>query len=67
VGIHQDAPFNINLNINNEKQNCKIGTVCGGVLVRGGRVNGGDYGEGIWLMDFIYLYEIGQRNLLQLL
>jgi hypothetical protein len=32
-----------------------------------GRVNKGDLGEGIWLMDFIYLYEIEQRNLLQLL
>jgi hypothetical protein len=30
-----------------------------------GRRNGGDEGEGIWLMDFIYLYEIEQRNLLQ--
>jgi hypothetical protein len=25
------------------------------------------YGEGIWLMDFRYLYEIEQRDLLQLL
>jgi hypothetical protein len=32
-----------------------------------GRVNGGDGGEGIWWMGFIYLYEIEQRNLLQLL
>jgi hypothetical protein len=32
--------------------------VCGGVLVREGRVNGGDGGEGIWLMGFIYIYEI---------
>jgi hypothetical protein len=30
-------------------------------------VNEGDEGEGMWLMDFIYLYEIEQRNLLQLL
>jgi hypothetical protein len=26
-----------------------------------------DEGEGMWLMDFIYLYEIEQWNLLQLL
>jgi hypothetical protein len=28
------------------------------VLVREGRVNGGDEGEGIWLMGFIYIHEI---------
>jgi hypothetical protein len=28
------------------------------------KVNEGDEGEGIWWMDFIYLYEIEQRNLL---
>jgi hypothetical protein len=33
----------------------------------GGRVNEGDDGEGIWLMDVIYLYEIEQRNLLKFL
>jgi hypothetical protein len=33
----------------------------------GGRVNGGDEGEGIWWMDFIYIHEIEQRNLLQVL
>jgi hypothetical protein len=45
-----------------------IGTACmwGGTSVRG-RVNEGDSGEGISLIDFIYIYEIGQRNLLQLL
>jgi hypothetical protein len=32
-----------------------------------GRVNEGDYGEVILLVDFIYLYEIEQRNLFQLL
>jgi hypothetical protein len=31
-----------------------------GVLVGGGRVNRGDEGEGIRLMDFIYIYEIEQ-------
>jgi hypothetical protein len=30
-------------------------------------VNEGDEGEGLWLMDFIYLYKIEQRNLLWLL
>jgi hypothetical protein len=38
-----------------------------GVLVGGERVKEGDEGEGIWLMDFIYLHEIEHRNLLQLL
>jgi hypothetical protein len=56
--------LNINLDINNEIQDCKIDTVCGGrVLAREGRVNERDYSEGIWLIDFIY--EIKQRNLLQ--
>jgi hypothetical protein len=32
-----------------------------------GEVNGEDEGEGIWLMDFIYLHEIEQKNLLQCL
>jgi hypothetical protein len=30
------------------------------VLVGGERVNGGDECEGIWLMGFIYIYEIRQ-------
>jgi hypothetical protein len=38
-----------------------------GVLVEVGRVNEGDKGDDICLMDFIYLYEIEQGNLLQLL
>jgi hypothetical protein len=37
-----------------------------GVLV-GERVNGGDEGEGIWLMGFIYIYKIEQGNFLLLL
>jgi hypothetical protein len=41
-------------------------SVCGEEILVGG-VNEGDEGEGIWSMDFIYLYEIEQRNLLQLL
>jgi hypothetical protein len=40
--------LNTDLNINYERQDCKIGTVCGGILVEMGRVNGGDEGEGIW-------------------
>jgi hypothetical protein len=53
VGIHRD--------INNEREDCKIGTVyewggnCGE-----GSVNKEDEGEGIQLMDFIYLYEMEQ-------
>jgi hypothetical protein len=31
--------------------------MCGEVLLRGGRVNEGDEGEGIWSMGFIYIYE----------
>jgi hypothetical protein len=31
-----------------------------------GRVNGGDEDDRIWLMGFIYIYEIEQINLLQL-
>jgi hypothetical protein len=58
--------LNTDLNINNERQDCKIGTVWGGSCGKG-RGNGGDEGERIWLMDFIYVCEIEQRNLLQLL
>jgi hypothetical protein len=32
--------LNINLNINNEKQDCKIGTICGGVLMGFGEGEG---------------------------
>jgi hypothetical protein len=28
-----------------------------GVLVGRGRVNGGDEGDGVWLLDFIYIYK----------
>jgi hypothetical protein len=28
------------------------------VLVGRGRVDGGDESEGIWLMDFVYVYKI---------
>jgi hypothetical protein len=35
----------------------------GEVLMGGGEVNEGDKGEGTWLMDFIHLLKIEQRNL----
>jgi hypothetical protein len=57
--------LNIDLDINNERQNYKIGTVGG--IVGGEEGEQRRLGEGIWLMDFIYLYEIEQRNFLQLL
>jgi hypothetical protein len=40
------------------RQDCKIGTLCGELLVGGGRVNEGDESEGILLMNLIYIYEI---------
>jgi hypothetical protein len=54
------------LDINNERQDCKIRTWWA-VLVGWGRVSEGDYGEVIWWMYFIYLYGMEKRNLLQLL
>jgi hypothetical protein len=30
-----ETPLNINLNVKNENQDCKVGTVCGGILVGG--------------------------------
>jgi hypothetical protein len=55
VGIHGDILLNVNLNINNENQDCTIGTVCAGgrVLVGGERVKEGD---SILITDFIHLY-----------
>jgi hypothetical protein len=55
VGIHQETPLNTNLGINNERQDCKI-VPRGRVLVCG--ANEGDAGEGIWLMNFIYVHGI---------
>jgi hypothetical protein len=49
--MHQEASLNIDLGINNERQDYKLGTV--GVYLCAGRVNEGNNGEGIWLMDFI--------------
>jgi hypothetical protein len=57
--------LNIDLNINNERQDCKIGADDGRELV--GEVNERHLGEVIWLIDFIYLYKMEQRNPLQLL
>jgi hypothetical protein len=56
VGIHQETPLNIDLEINNEREDYKMGIVWGG----GERVNEGDKGDGIWLMDFMYLCEVEQ-------
>jgi hypothetical protein len=44
VGIHWDTPLNVNLNINNKNQDCKIGTVC--VVGRGAFVEEGMVKEG---------------------
>jgi hypothetical protein len=52
--------LDIDFGINNERLKCKTGTVYEDVLVGGRRVNEGDEGEGIWLMGFIYLYELEQ-------
>jgi hypothetical protein len=41
--------LNTDFGIENERQDCKTGSL-GAVLVRGGRVIGGDEGEGIWLV-----------------
>jgi hypothetical protein len=50
--------LNIDLNINNENQDCKIGTVCAGMESEGasgrGKGEGRRLGEVIWLMDFIH-------------
>jgi hypothetical protein len=34
----------------NRRQDCKVGTMCGRILV-GGRMKEGDEGEGIWWME----------------
>jgi hypothetical protein len=57
VRTHREIPLNTDFGVNNERQDCKIGTVCG-VLVRGGIVSRGDEGEGRWWMGFIYIHEI---------
>jgi hypothetical protein len=45
--------MNIDFVIKNERQDCKIGIV-------GGSIYGKGKGEGLWLMGFIYIYEIEQ-------
>jgi hypothetical protein len=47
--------LNINLTINNENQNCKTATMCAGAGGTSGRrkVEEGDWGDSVWLMDFI--------------
>jgi hypothetical protein len=49
--------LNIDFGTNNERQDCKIGTVYGGHCGKG-RMNGGDEDEGIELMGFIYREDI---------
>jgi hypothetical protein len=50
--------LNVNSNINNENQDCKIITVCvGGYQWEEGEDEGKRSDYGIWLMDFIYLHE----------
>jgi hypothetical protein len=51
--IHKEPLLSTDFGIKNGGQDCKIGTVVGGVLVGGRRVNGGDEGEGTWLMGFL--------------
>jgi hypothetical protein len=60
VGRHREISLSIDLGINNERQGCEIGIMCvGGSPCGRGRVNEGDEVE-IWLMGFIYIYEIEQ-------
>jgi hypothetical protein len=37
AGTHEETPLNIDLNINNERQDCKIGAVCVCVYLWGER------------------------------
>jgi hypothetical protein len=48
--------LNTDFGSKNEKQDCEIGSVCGEVIVGGEKVSGG--GEGICLMDVVYIHEI---------
>jgi hypothetical protein len=57
--MFQETPLTTDFGINYERQGCKMSTV-GGILCKGRRINEEDKGEGIWLMDFIYLYKIEQ-------
>jgi hypothetical protein len=66
MGIHWETPLSLDLDTNNERRDYKIGSVEGGTCGRGeGKWR--RLSEGIWLMDLIYLYELEQWNLLQML
>jgi hypothetical protein len=57
VGIHGEILLNLDFGIHNERQNCKIGTRGGGTGVKG-KVSRRYEDEWIWLMGFIYMYEL---------
>jgi hypothetical protein len=61
VGTHQETALNIDFGTNNERQDCKTGTIVGSTCERV-RVNGGDEDEGIGLMGFIYIKEINNET-----
>jgi hypothetical protein len=44
---HCGTSLNNDFGINNERQDCEIGTVCVWILVGRGEVNGSDEGKGI--------------------
>jgi hypothetical protein len=50
--------LNIDFEIKNGRQDCKIGTVCEGGTCGSGEGERRDEGEEIRLMSFIYTYEI---------
>jgi hypothetical protein len=54
---HSVDPSRNPFGINNERQECEIGIGCWGVQCGRRRKNGGDKGEGIWWMSFIYIYK----------
>jgi hypothetical protein len=49
---------NIDFGNKNERQDCTKRYSAGWVLVREGKVNGGDEGDGIWWRGFIHIYKI---------
>jgi hypothetical protein len=57
----EEIPLNTDFGIKNERQDYKI-VWCGEASCRGRMVNGGDEGEGIWLMGFIYMYELDNET-----
>jgi hypothetical protein len=58
-GLNHSGPILKNLEINNERLDCKIGVAC---VYKQRR-----WSEGIWLVQFMYLHKMEQQNLLQLL